>query len=94
MWRTLKINEKTWKQATKLIQNATKNQPNIVQKSIKKTLGNQAKIIAEASRNEFGYMVGSGTLSGSPLVKFSADFGRHLGPNRTQDGSQNDAKII
>ena len=39
-------------------------------------------------------MVGSGTLSGSPLVKFLADFGRHLGPSRTQDGSQNDAKII
>ena len=55
---------------------------------------NLPKIVAEASRNEFGYMVGSGTLSGSPLVKFLADFGRDLGPSWALDGCQIDAKII
>ena len=55
---------------------------------------NLEKIVAEASRNEFGYMVGSGTPPGSPPVKFLADFGRDLGPSRALDGSQNDAKII
>ena len=69
--------------------NPSNMQPKINQKSSKsqsKTIKNQAKVIAEASRNEFGYMVGSGTLPGSPLVKFLADFGRDLGPSRAQDG--------
>ena len=39
-------------------------------------------------------MVGSRTCPGSPPVKFLTDFGRHLGPSRALDGSQNDAKII
>ena len=39
-------------------------------------------------------MVGSGIPLGSPPVKILADFGRHLGPSRALDGSQNDAKII
>ena len=77
--------------------NSSKMRATINQKSSKnrlKNFENRAKIIAEASRNEFGYMVGSGTLSGSPLVKFLADFGRHLGPSRAPYGSQNDIKII
>ena len=64
---------------TKINQQSSKNRA--------KTIKNPPKIIAEVSRNEFGYMVGSGTLSGSPPVKFLPDFGPHLGPSWALDGS-------
>ena len=77
--------------------NSSKNRSKINHKSLKKqakTMTNPPNIVAENSRNEFGCMVGSGTVSRSPLVKFLNDFGRHLGPSWALDGCQIDVKII